>query len=75
MSQGHEYGGADSLNSKKPLNYNIRNEVTEMIEDLNGFLSLGSLLIIVVGAIVGYFKLNKRFKKDEEIDEYYRDLL
>ncbi|AMS11447.1 mechanosensitive ion channel protein MscL [Erysipelothrix rhusiopathiae] len=46
-----------------------------MIEDLNGFLSLGSLLIIVVGAIVGYFKLNKRFKKDEEIDEYYRDLL
>lgn len=46
-----------------------------MIENFNEFLSLVSLLLIVVGCIIGAFKLNETFKKDGAVDEYYRDLL
>lgn len=46
-----------------------------MIENFNDFLSLISLLLIVVGCIYGFIKLNESFKKDEAVDEYYRDLL
>ena len=46
-----------------------------MIENFNDFLSLVSLLIIIFMCVFGFFKLNQSFKKDEAVDEYYRDLL
>ncbi len=46
-----------------------------MIENFNDFLSIGSLVCIVFACIWGFYKLNQSFKKNEEVDEYYRDLL
>ncbi len=46
-----------------------------MIENFNEFLSLASLCLIVFGCIYGFYKVNEAFKKDEAVDEYYRDLL
>lgn len=46
-----------------------------MIENYNDFLSLLFVLMIVVGCIAGAVKLNDAFRKDEAVDEYYRDLL
>lgn len=46
-----------------------------MIENMNGFISVVVIAGIFLGSIFGFYKLNKRFKKDEENDEYYQDLL
>lgn len=46
-----------------------------MIENFNDFLSLAFLIGIVIACVVATIKLNDSFRKDEEVDEYYRDLL
>lgn len=46
-----------------------------MIENMNDVVSLIVIVLLVLGALVGAFKISRVFKKDEETDEYYRDLL
>ncbi|HKM23523.1 MAG TPA: mechanosensitive ion channel protein MscL [Erysipelothrix sp.] len=46
-----------------------------MIENFNDFLSLATMILVMLACISGFFKLNEAFKKDEAVDEYYRDLL
>ena len=46
-----------------------------MMENINDYLSLLSLLLIVISGIVGFTKLNHRLKKEEQNDEFYRELL
>lgn len=46
-----------------------------MIENFNDFLSIATMGLVVVGCILGFVKINESFKKDESVDEYYRDLL
>ncbi|QIK70344.1 mechanosensitive ion channel protein MscL [Erysipelothrix sp. HDW6C] len=46
-----------------------------MIEDFNGFIGIAVLVVIVIGSIFGFTNFNKRLKKQDETDEYYRDLL
>ncbi|CAM3641413.1 mechanosensitive ion channel protein MscL [Erysipelothrix sp. HDW6B] len=46
-----------------------------MIEDFNGFVSVVLLLVIVVGSITGFVRMNASLDRQEKSDEYYRDLL
>lgn len=46
-----------------------------MMENMNDYLSLFSLLTIVIFAIIGFTKLNHRLRKEEQNDEFYRELL
>lgn len=46
-----------------------------MIENLNDLLSFISLIVIIIFSTIGFYKLDRSFKKDDEVDEYYRDLL
>lgn len=46
-----------------------------MIENLDDLLSFVSLIVIILLTTIGFYNLDRSFKKDEEVDEYYRDLL
>ena len=46
-----------------------------MLENFDDYLSIVSLLLIVIGTIVSFVRLNNRIKRQEESDEFYRELL
>ena len=46
-----------------------------MMENINDYMSLFSLVLIVVASIIGFAKLNQRLKEEEQNDEFYRELL
>lgn len=46
-----------------------------MIEDFNDLLSIIMLIVAIVGGIAMFVVLNRTMRKEEDIDEYYRDLL
>ena len=46
-----------------------------MLENLDDYFSIGVLVLIVLGAIVSFVRLNNRIKREEEGDEFYRELL
>ena len=46
-----------------------------MIEDFNDLVSIIALCVAIVGGITLFVTLNRKMKRDEELDEYYRDLL
>lgn len=45
------------------------------MENINDYMSLFSLVLIVVASIIGFTKLNQRLKEEEQNDEFYRELL
>lgn len=46
-----------------------------MLENFDDFFSLGVLVLVVLGSIVTFVRLNNRIKRQEESDEFYRELL
>ncbi len=46
-----------------------------MIENLDDILGLVVLVLIVLSTIIGFIKLNNRLKREEDSDEFYRELL
>lgn len=45
-----------------------------MIETFNDYISLGLLVVIIIGAVVFAFKFDRMFKRNRD-DDYYQDLL
>lgn len=46
-----------------------------MLENIDDFVSIGILVLIVLGSITAFVRLNSRIKREEESDEFYRELL
>lgn len=46
-----------------------------MIETFDDVIGLVSLILIVIVGIVGFIKLNNRLNREEDSDEFYRELL
>ncbi|CAM3659406.1 mechanosensitive ion channel protein MscL [Erysipelothrix urinaevulpis] len=46
-----------------------------MIETFDDVIGLVSLILIVIAGIIGFIKLNNRLNREEDSDEFYRELL
>ena len=46
-----------------------------MLENIDDLFSIGMLVLVVIGSIVTFVRLNNRIKREEESDEFYRELL
>lgn len=46
-----------------------------MLETMNDIIGLGSILLVIIISCVTFWSINSKIRKQEESDEYYRDLL
>lgn len=46
-----------------------------MLETMNDYISIISLLVIILVTVGTFISMNAKMRNQEESDEYYRDLL
>lgn len=46
-----------------------------MIENIDDLVSIVTLVLVVLGSIIGFVRFNNRLKREEDSDEFYRELL
>lgn len=46
-----------------------------MLENIDDVFSIVVLILIVLGSVISFVRLNSRIKRQEESDEFYRELL